>query len=391
MISSISYFTGIHAVFIAWLIYSIIIYGNEAKKILSGKKYLLLLIFFVFYFMSMLYSVGLSLAFARTIALIEVFSPVLMYDFYKLNRWNNSKYPLWVMISIIIINMSLSFAMIEFMGRSGLRDTIQSDSDNIFKGALAIITSLAILVPTAFFVVLHFKQFKTKFKWVKLGLLIAFIVYGMLLLFNALFMTAIMTSIVGCVIALVYGTRKWLLKSSICVILIVFGFISYFGAIVDFTNSFGPSMKSFITPKLYEIKHILDGDSHSAVDMTARNSLAESSFNTFLDNPFFGVIHKAADFEETAKLGVGNHSEWLDDLALYGVFAFLIFSFLYRAGKEQFKRTKFLLSLLLFTFLGFNNPILNFQVIFTVFLLIPIFLEYIKTSNTYDRNSRSCI
>lgn len=153
IVSSIAYFTGIHIVFLVWIASVIGVYGVTAKRIFQGKKYSLIAFFMVFYFLSMLFSVGFSLAFARTIALIETFSPILMYDFYKINRWNNSKYPLFIMISLIVINMSLSFTMIEFMGKSGLRDTIQADSENIFKGALAIVTSLAILIPTAFYII----------------------------------------------------------------------------------------------------------------------------------------------------------------------------------------------------------------------------------------------
>lgn len=391
LVSSISYFWGIHLVFICWLIYSLIAYGDNAIHIFSNLKYKLLLGFYIFYFFSNLFSSGFELAFARTIALLEIFSPVLMYDFYKINRWNNAKYPIWILISVVILNMSLSFSMIEFMGKSGLRDTIQADSENIFKGALAIVTSIAILVPTAFYILLHPDRISPKYKYLKIVFLIIFIFYGILLLCRALFMTSILTAVIGCAIAIIYGTRRWIMKGCICIALISLGFIAYFDEIVDYSDSFGVSSQLFITPKLYEIKYVLEGQSSNAVDISSRNSLAESSFNTFKDNPIFGITHKATDFEETAELGVGNHSEWLDDLALYGIFAVLIFAFLYIAAKEQIRQSKYSLSLILFVFLGFNNPILNFQVIFTVYLLIPIFLEYIKKNYFYVGNRSRCI
>lgn len=381
-VSSISYFSGIHLLFFVWLISTLVSYGQKASSILLERKYIYFYVFLCFYFTSMFVATDFATAFARTVAMMEMMAPIYMYDLYKIDKWGGRKYPFWVLVIVLIINMSLSFAMIEIMGDTGLRQTIQGDSENLFKGAFSIVYSLAIIVPCVVYAIKHMYAIRLK-KSRSLLLIVMMAVFGIyatILVFKAYFITALIVLIVGSLLAFIYGKRYWVLKSLLVTGLFVLLFLSNFNAIVSTVDNISYGASKQITPKLYELRSFFLGDVHEAYDMSSRNNLAESSLNTFLQHPVFGVSYMAKDFSETSKIGIGNHSEWLDSLALYGFFSIFLFLFLFYATRQQIKGIGFALSFFLFFFIGINNPILSFTMMSTVYLLIPVFFDMIKLS-----------
>ena len=316
--------------------------------------------------------------FARTVSMMEVLSPIYMYDLYKVDKWNNSRIPFLVLISIIVVNITLSLNMIEFMGDSGLRMTIQADSDNRFRSALDIVTSLAILIPSIVYSLFHYDRIGIKYKWMAILFMALFTVVSFYLIFKSFFITPLLISIVGSAISVVYGKKNWIIKSAIVAAVFVFVFLTCFPLIVSFVDGISDGASRQVTPKLYELRNTLEGNYKDAYDLSSRGDLASSSFTTFLKNPIIGVSYLATDFEQTSKLGVGNHSEWIDDLAMYGLYALFLFYYLVKAAYQQMEDTRFSLPLLLFLFIGFNNPVLSFMNICTVYLLIPLFFDYIN-------------
>lgn len=111
------------------------------------------------------------------------------------------------------------------------------------------------------------------------------------------------------------------------------------------------------------------------------------SFNTFIKNPFTGV-GAFYDLDHISR-GVGGHSQWLDDLARYGILGVLPFwLFLFSVYKQSmmFYNTFNLkvnrIFWLYILMLGFINPIFGNQLNITMFILIP-FLPSI--SNNYKK------
>ena len=385
-LSSISYFSGIHLIYFCWLISTFVSYGIRARYILFTKKYIILYLFLAFYFMSMIAATNLTTGFARLVAMMEMLSPIYMYDLYQVNKWNGKKYPFYVLIIVLLANMMLSFSMINIMGDTGLRNTIQADSDNALKGAFSLIYSLSIIIPTIVYVLKSRKKIGAKSKSIVLVASILFGVYSFILVFRSYFITALITTIVGVLFALIYEKRRWLLKGGSIILVAISVFLASFTSLVSYIDNISYGASRQITPKLYELKYLLTGETTKAGDLSSRANLALSSLNTFLENPIVGVSYKAKDFEDTITIGVGNHSEWLDNLALYGLFSLLLFSFIYMASKQQLTQYGFSLSLLLFFFLGCNNPVLSFSMLCNVFLLIPMFFDIIKLSNKGNRN-----
>ncbi|SFQ62590.1 hypothetical protein SAMN05421670_3069 [Psychrobacillus psychrotolerans] len=102
------------------------------------------------------------------------------------------------------------------------------------------------------------------------------------------------------------------------------------------------------------------------------------SFQTFLENPLFGIY---GPFGNTANAAIGGHSGWFDLLAYYGVFTavplFLILYFNYRKHMKFYRKSNFysyiIVIYLLFILFGIVNPILTvFEIGFVIFCVVPI-------------------
>lgn len=99
---------------------------------------------------------------------------------------------------------------------------------------------------------------------------------------------------------------------------------------------------------------------------------------------FFGIgSHNWKDFMTTAESGVGNHSDWLDVLAKYGIIGALI---LYSSLKEYYEylnnkygnsfKYEILSFFLLILIMGLTKKIVNAQPAIMIFILFPLTLKY---------------
>lgn len=378
-LANLSYFSAIHLIFFSWLISTMFAYGPRVKVILKSRKYVHLYCFLAFYFITMSIATNPLTGFARVLAMMETLSPIYMFDLYCINKWNEKKYPFYVLVVIMCLNIIMSFAMIELLGGStGLRTTIQADSEMSFRDALGLVSSLAVIIPSIVYVLKNKRYIRSPRKRLIVILSIAFALWAFVLVMRSYFMIAIVTTIIGSFFALIYSKRGSLFKGGVVLVLSIFLFLTSFNFLVSFVDGLSYGASSQITPKLYELKYFITGESHNAEDFSTRINLAKSSLNLFFKEPIFGVSYKVMDFEETVRMGVGNHSEWVDSLALYGVFSFFLFSYLYRAAKKYNIRYKFFLPMILFCFSGFNNPILSFSFLCNIFLLVPMFLDTIE-------------
>ena len=92
------------------------------------------------------------------------------------------------------------------------------------------------------------------------------------------------------------------------------------------------------------------------------------SLDSFWNNPIFGLAHKQMPGSE---IMVGNHSEWFDLLAKYGIFGLLMAFFFILVRKKYFKNKGFAIAFFLFFALGFINPLQVFTIYFAAFYYVP--------------------
>lgn len=130
-----------------------------------------------------------------------------------------------------------------------------------------------------------------------------------------------------------------------------------------------------VSVRLTELSHFLAGNLHIGSDLQGRFSLYSRSLGTFLSSPIFGVAGTTQE-----GLGVGGHSAWLDNLALFGIMSMLAVHFFAKAYRFSLPRVPvehrgfFNIFWSYFALLGFLNT-LFFSSIFTAWLLLlPLLL-----------------
>ena len=110
------------------------------------------------------------------------------------------------------------------------------------------------------------------------------------------------------------------------------------------------------------------------------------SWNTFLSHPLEGVgVHTGYDYMVLAD-HIGWHCEWLDMLAEFGLLlsfcycAFLFISFMGIYKNLKYSESKIIYRIcgILFIFMGFLNPIMNGNMVLTLYLVIPSALKILE-------------
>jgi hypothetical protein len=199
-------------------------------------------------------------------------------------------------------------------------------------------------------------------------LLSLFFFIGVFVVIRSLYMTAIVFLLIGIIVSFYYGKKRWLFKFFAIFVVMMFVFISYF-FMIDIDIPFLNDDHNMVFSRMTEISHILQGDVDSAGDFTSRNDLSSNSLETFLSSPVIGVNHEISDFAFYKGTKIGGHSEWIDNLAKYGLFSILIIVFLF----QSIKYSKYSLKpvFLIYFFIGFFNPTLQFVQIYVTFLFLP--------------------
>src|SRR5699024_10895880 len=122
---------------------------------------------------------------------------------------------------------------------------------------------------------------------------------------------------------------------------------------------------TFVKDRFEDIGNFVGGSNNTAQNLYNRTQKYQMSFDTFVDNPITGV----GGYYYVDGVGVGYHSQILDDLARYGVlgllFYILFFYYFYKYVKIQwFKsnfKSNFFVALLTFLFISLLNPTFSSQ------------------------------
>lgn len=353
--------------------------------LLSQKKYLYLLVFLIFYFISTLYGSNLYKASTSTLYMVRVFAPVLMYDILR-----NETYLAKCIFSFVLIVYVLWYAfnansLISFIGyEEGLRgDNLRRGEDTYVETTFAFVYMLPVLVTTMMSVIRNTPTTRNtpthKIRLLKLALFLSAI-YLFFLSLKSLFMTAIILSVLGIIIAFLYKREeppfKLAFKTSIVMLAFIIVFLLCFNGIQELAQKKG---NKGTVERVVEIKNALTGNLSENSDLSSRNNLRSVSFKTFLSNPIFGVNHTLVGIVNE-KI-IGNHAQWIDDLARYGFFALFIFVFLFKAFKTQYRDTKMLLPIVLYVVIGFLNPLLYPISSINIFVLVPLLIGTMTPNN----------
>lgn len=351
-------------------------YGSRDR----ANKYLYLVVFLIFCYLSTFIGSNAYKGFTETLYVFRCFVPIIVYDVVRGVDLKAKKLIVFFCLIFILLYAFKANAILEMVGsENGLREISSQHDEDYVSTAFAYIYSLPILICSLVIAIKLIIQDRIRFKypsWILIALIILIIVYLSSLIIKSLFVTAMLFTVIGITIALLYKRgekeKKWIFKSGVAVSFIIVLFIFNFNSIVDFASRNG---NEGTVMRMYEIRMSLSGQSKSTVDLAERNDLREVSIQTFFNNPIVGVHHKMVGTVNEAV--VGNHSQWIDDLAKFGLFAILIFVFIYKSLVQQYKDTKIVIPIIVFVVLGFFNPIMYPIVSIVSFVICPLVFDII--------------
>lgn len=123
-------------------------------------------------------------------------------------------------------------------------------------------------------------------------------------------------------------------------------------------------------------------DNDESLYAVSRFLIPFETLKTFFKNPLFGVAYKhGCGYLRPYLFGVGNHCEFVDALANFGIFGGGAFLSIYGLQIREILKYKIDPSkmwVVVVILLGTFNPLRYFQVNFVLFFLMPIFCLYFK-------------
>lgn len=166
--------------------------------------------------------------------------------------------------------------------------------------------------------------------------------------------------------------------------LVVYGFVNIFSDLI-----IELMVNLFSSERLVQrLILLIDPDNvdarRGAATVAARENLWFMSINTWTDNIVnfsFGIGDHRADWaagQTAAETGIGQHSDFLDSLARYGVFGSLLivrifilsFRYLLSVFEEEY-RLQLLVILLLFVLFGFTKSVFQVDIGLLLFVFLP--------------------
>lgn len=127
----------------------------------------------------------------------------------------------------------------------------------------------------------------------------------------------------------------------------------------------------------HAIAYGLSGENQYLFERIGRPLL---SLETFISHPFFGVAYKYGNYYPLQyEYGVGSHGEWADVLAKFGVWGLFYFSIFWKIFKEYYKNENRLpIWFLMWFVLGLINPCVTPVSTTIIFVIVPGLKGYVS-------------
>lgn len=289
--------------------------------------------------------------------------------------------------SLIIVLLTIVTTLMGLLTNSDVARLLTSSSTNesaanILRarniGAFDFIYGLVIIFPV---LVSMFR--KTRNRFFKCCIFIMIILTSLCVI-KSNFTTALILLFIGFWLPFVFSSGKNMvgkLLLIICIAIIASLLFPYFLKLI-----YSITTSILAKEKIMGILMFLNG-TENAGDVTSRVSMFQLSLSNFLSNPIFGV---GGYYRITMVLYVGKHAQFIDDLARYGIIggipilAFVIYcikrSILIKPDDSLYKSSLFP-SIILFCLLGLLNPIYNYGILVSFFIVATTLARYIDRGN----------
>lgn len=367
--------------FILWIISSLISFPKLLKHSFSQQRYLFLFFFLAFYFVTTSLGKNLYQGLIFTLYMMRVISPIVMYDIIKTCSSKIKKIFATTLLLIFVIYAIWMYQLIDiYGGELGLKNSVLGvgvDGEDRVGSAFGYVYSLPILILSLILylriILRQTRQNAVNHGWKKFTFYLVITLYLLVLVVKSLFMTAIVLTILSICLGLFYkSSRHWIMKSLTVLLSLIIVFLSQYQFIATNISRLGSESTD---QRVEEIYYFLTGQGSKAQDLSMRSDLSGVSIRTFFGHPIFGANHLVG-FDRFKNDIIGNHAEWFDMLALYGIFALLLFSYLYKSLKYQYYDTGNYLPAYIYILIGFLNPMFYFIINLTVFVIAPLLNPY---------------
>lgn len=307
-------------------------------------------------------------------------------------EYPNSKFNkrvMWFSLILLVIT-SITTITVLLVDENASRILTSSSSEDGLKllykklnvGSFRFVYGLVIIIPI---IVYYLRSKRNLLERVILLLITALFVYVVLL---SNFTTALILLFLDFGIILITCLNLKSKTSFFTVSFIVIVFVPFFLTFfLDFMIGMTDSLYS--QGKLTGIMDVIHGEG-SYDDTTTRGRLFITSLKSFLESPLWGV---GAWYSQAYYRIVGQHAQFVDDLARYGLIGFVpLMSFFvfgvkkvyYAFNEKFFFNRKVLGPIVVYVALGFLDPIYNEGMLASMFIVVPVinYLIYEKKENT---------
>ena len=371
------------------------------KELLIKKKYFFLFWFLIAYtLIGVLYGNPVQIVKNVNMFILSL-APFFIFDWVfsptRINkRKQNAVFLLKVMIPILLYTIVAT--LYHLLSNPYIaRDMANFDSSRGIDGSMGINIDLptaigggyvlvygVILLPPVFLLLAKSFFIKPLARIFSLGIAL-FLLYFII---KSGFATAFIISVGGCILTFLL-LKKQKLISRMIITLSVFWMSLIFMNEQLLSGIIGSVTKllpydSIIAVRLKEIIPAIYGLNMDSSFSTRLHGL-EKSWNAFTENLFLGVGYKVGfDYISVAAL-TGQHTEWLDLMAQYGLFLgvplFLFIGVTFNELIKLFKGTvleSVMKLVVIMTFIvGFLNPIINTSIFIIILLFIPSFFTVV--------------
>ena len=339
----------------------------QRKLIIVRKTVLCIVPFILFFAIKLLFAVDRYNAisyfhsvFTLALGILELallFACIKSFDFSSVSALNVNRKRIYSFI-VYSFYSSLVISIILMIIRG--RDFYRADWSN---GGILVAPNFYMLMSIVISMALTYEAIKNKKKRIVNGVLI---VIGFIFILLANYATQLLFYLFGIILVCIFSLIDTTIKKIVGVFLLTILTVYSINQLPDFiywiNNRFflqNPTMHM----RLNEIYTLLRfGD--AGRDLNGRFDLMNLSINTFREHWILGVPFSQYNTVYTGII-VGDHSEWVDDLARYGVIGSVFFAVFAISGIKtiftEFKLNKTMMAAytILIVLYGFANPIIK--------------------------------
>lgn len=283
----------------------------------KAPKYRMLAAFLLYYLTGLVLSMGIWDAFRYFLAALMIFSPMLIYDYYRSARPEYARGFLYATVGLLVYLSLRTF--IYLSTNAGLARAVSSTrqfGDIGIGGGFMLASSLSLLLPATVYL-LSEDSFKKSYRSYSLLIVITMLFYYTVYKcdYTMAFLTA---TLLGITVFLVAKLRRISIIGLILLTAAIAVGILLFTLYFNYLPVSGEGRQSYISKRVGELISSLNGRELSS-DLKYRIDSFPMSLQVFTQYPLSGIGFFQGFDNAKGLLALGNHSEWADALAKWGL------------------------------------------------------------------------